>query len=118
MFTRGLVVDLLQSEQASEIALVDIDPHALEVVERLSRKMVAAKRVALKVSASVDRRDVLPGATVVISTIGVGGRQAWVRDVEIPRRHGIFVPVGDTVGPGGSSRALRMIPPDVMATLE
>jgi len=40
----------------------------------------------------------------------VGGRRAWEQDVFIPRKHGIFVPVGDTVGPGGSSRALRMIP--------
>ena len=28
----------------------------------------------------------------------------------VPRRHGIYMPVGDTVGPGGTSRALRMIP--------
>ncbi|PJF45876.1 MAG: alpha-glucosidase/alpha-galactosidase, partial [Candidatus Thermofonsia Clade 3 bacterium] len=50
------------------------------------------------------------GATAVICTVGVGGRRAWEQDVFIPRRYGIYAPVGDTVGPGGSSRALRMIP--------
>jgi len=31
-------------------------------------------------------------------------------DLEIPYKYGIFQPVGDTVGPGGISRALRNIP--------
>jgi len=35
---------------------------------------------------------------------------AWQQDVCIPRNYGIHQPVGDTVMPGGASRALRMIP--------
>jgi len=53
---------------------------------------------------------VLGGATAVICTVGVGGRRAWEQDVFIPRRHGIYQPVGDSVMPGGTSRALRMVP--------
>ncbi|HJZ46054.1 MAG TPA: hypothetical protein VKE41_02770 [Roseiflexaceae bacterium] len=113
MFTRGLVADMIRGGAECELALVDIDPETLEVAERLSRKMIDAKRAPIALSAAVDRRDVLGGATVVICTVGVGGRRAWEQDVFIPRKHGIFVPVGDTVGPGGSSRALRMIPPMV-----
>jgi alpha-galactosidase len=60
--------------------------------------------------ATTDRSQVLKDATVVIATIGVGGRRAWEHDVFIPRKYGISMPVGDTVGPGGTSRALRMIP--------
>ena len=48
-------------------------------------------------------------ASVVICTVGVGGRKAWMQDVLIPRKHGIFQPVGDTTMPGGLSRALRMM---------
>lgn len=110
MFTRGLVADLMRSGQETDLALVDIDPEALEVGRRLAQKMIDARRAPITLSADVDRRAVLPGATVVICTVGVGGRRAWEKDVFIPRKHGIFVPVGDTVGPGGSSRALRMIP--------
>ena len=62
--------------------------------------------------ATTDRREVLPGATAVICTVGVGGRRAWEQDVFVPRKYGIYAPVGDTVGPGGTSRALRMIPVD------
>ncbi len=113
MFTRGLVADMIQRGQPVDLALVDIDPAALEVAERLSAKMIAARQAPIALRAAVDRRDVLPGATAVICTVGVGGRRAWEQDVFIPRRHGIYQPVGDTVMPGGTSRALRMIPPMV-----
>lgn len=110
MFTRGLVVDMARRGIEGELALVDIDPAALETVERLTRKILAALGSGLKISAEIDRRDALKAASAVICTIGVGGRRAWERDVFIPRKYGIFQPVGDSVMPGGTSRALRMIP--------
>ena len=109
-FTRGLVADIIRRNNETELALVDIDPTALNIAERLTRKMIASGRAPITLSASTDRRDVFPGATAIICTVGVGGRRAWEQDVFIPRRHGIYMPVGDTVGPGGTSRALRMIP--------
>jgi alpha-galactosidase len=110
VFTRGLVADLIAAGAAGRLALVDIDPDALGVAEALARKMIRARRAPLRLSADVDRRAVLPGATVIVTTIAVGGRRAWERDVLVPRTHGIFQPVGDSVMPGGTSRALRMIP--------
>ncbi len=110
VFTRGLVAALIRQGRPAELALVDVDPRALRVAEGLTRKMVAAGGAPITVHATTDRCTVLPGATAVICTIGVGGRRAWEQDVFIPRRHGLYAPVGDTVGPGGSSRALRMIP--------
>jgi alpha-galactosidase len=110
LFTRGLLGDVLRQGWQGEIALVDIDKDALEVAERLARKMLDARGSNLKLSASTDRRAVLEGATAVICTISVGGREAWHRDVLIPRKYGIYQPVGDSVMPGGTSRALRMIP--------
>ena len=110
MFTRGLLADLISVGEALDLALVDIDPDALETAERLATKMVGAARAPIGLSASTDRRQVLPGATAVICTVGVGGRRAWEQDVYIPRKYGINQPVGDSVMPGGTSRALRMIP--------
>jgi alpha-galactosidase len=110
VFTRGLVSDLIRLGVKADLALVDIDPHALRVAEALTRKMVAAQKAPITVRAALDRRDVLRDATAVICTIGVGSRRAWEQDVFIPRKYGLYAPVGDTVGPGGSSRALRMIP--------
>jgi alpha-galactosidase len=110
MFTRGMVADIIRRGKAAELALVDIDPKALVVAKGLAQKMLAAKNTPLTLTASTERRDVLPGATAVICTIGVGGRRAWEQDVLIPRKYGIYQPVGDSVLPGGTSRALRMIP--------
>jgi alpha-galactosidase len=110
MFTRGLVADILRRGQEIELALVDTDAEALAVAEGLAVKMIAARRAGVRLSASVDRREVLKEATAVICTVGVGGRRAWEQDVFIPRKYGIYQPVGDTVGPGGTSRAFRMIP--------
>ncbi len=110
MFTIGIVSDLINAGLPVELALVDIDPDALAAAQKLTEKMIQARRAAIQLTATTDRRQALPGATVVIATIGVGGRRAWEQDVFIPRRHGLYMPVGDTVGPGGSSRALRMIP--------
>lgn len=110
MFTRGLVADLVQSGEECALALVDIDPEALQVAEALTAKMIAATGSPITLRAATDRCEVLPGATVVICTIGVGGRAAWEADVYIPRQFGIFQPVGDSMMPGGASRALRMLP--------
>lgn len=110
VFTAGLIADLLRLGEPVDVALVDPNPAALNVALRLAQKMVATTAAPITLRAALDRREVLLGATAVICTVGVGGRRAWEQDVFVPRRYGIYAPVGDTVGPGGSSRALRMIP--------
>jgi alpha-galactosidase len=104
------VADLIRADWAAELRLVDVDGDALAVAEGLSRKMIEARGAPVRLAASTERRDLLPGATAIICTVGVGGRRAWEQDVFIPRKYGIFQPVGDTVMPGGTSRALRMVP--------
>ncbi len=115
MFTQGIVIDWIkqQPEGDWEIALVDINPVILEATDKMVRKYMEAADRPAKITAAVDRRDVLDGATIIICTIGVGSRRAWEQDVFVPREFGIFQPVGDSVGPGGVSRSMRMIPPMV-----
>ncbi len=115
MFTQGIVIDWLQQRPKGdwEIALVDINPVILEATEKLVRRYMMTSDQPAKVTASTERRDVLAGATVVISTIGVGSRRAWEQDVFVPRKFGVYQPVGDSVMSGGVSRAQRMIPPMV-----
>lgn len=112
MFTQGLVVDLIEqkSNVKWQLALVDIDEKALEAMRLLCQKVIKTKKSDVKLTYSTDRKEVLQGADFVVSTIGVGGRRAWEQDVFIPRKYGIYQPVGDSVAPGGISRAMRMIP--------
>ena len=113
VFTQRLVADIILAGEADrwELALVDIDPVTLDAVEKLVGKMMLAQGAAIPVTATTERRTVLPGADFVVTTIAVGGRRGWQRDIEVPRTYGIFQPVGDTALPGGISRAMRMIPP-------
>jgi len=118
VFTKGLVADMIRDTELGpwDLALCDTDPEALETADGLCRRMVhatapvAATGADIAITASEDRRDLLPGADIVVSTIGVGGRRAWEADVFIPRTYGVYQPVGDTAMPGGISRAMRMIP--------
>lgn len=110
MFTQGLVADLIQDGREWDLRLVDTDPVALDVASLLARRMVVEKQVPITVRASLDRRELLPDAGVVVTTIAVGGRRAWETDVFVPRRFGIFQPVGDSVSVGGILRAMRMVP--------
>lgn len=112
VFTQGLVADFVQAPELGPIllALVDVDAKTLDAITKVVRNMVAHTQADIEVCASVDRRDVLPGADVVVTTIAVGGRRSWEADIAVPRQFGIYQPVGDTTMPGGISRALRMIP--------
>jgi alpha-galactosidase len=112
MFTQGIMIDWLRQKPGGEweFCLVDIEPDILAATERTVRRYALAAETPVRVYATTNRREALLDATVVLCTIGVGGRRAWEQDVLIPRRHGVFQPVGDTAMPGGISRALRMIP--------
>lgn len=111
VFTKGLIADFIQSGFGKwEIALCDINPQILESITRLAKKMVEQKNADIMISSSTERRELLPNADFVVTTIAVGGRRAWEQDVIIPRKYGIYQPVGDSIMPGGISRAQRMIP--------
>ena len=59
---------------------------------------------------STDRTDALENADIIIVSISVGQQTSELVDVHIPLKFGIPQTVGDTVGPGGIFRALRVVP--------
>src|SRR5689334_5010629 len=109
-FTQGLVADMILTGDTWDIHLVDINPENLEVAYGVVQRMLAVRPASITLSATADRRAALPGADVVVTTFGVGGRRAWEIDVFIPRQYGVYQPVGDSVMPGGISRAMRQVP--------
>ncbi len=92
------------------LGFVDPNAEALNLAGRFAQRISNEFNLDWKIEASTDRGDVLPGADVVTTSIGAGGLDAWIQDVEIPYKYGILQPVGDTSGPGGLGRALRHIP--------
>ena len=112
VFARRLMTDILSWPELADttIALMDIDPSRLRLVEALARQLVTQHGLPARIEATTDRRAALDGADYVVVMIQVGGLEMFERDVEIPRRYGIDQTVGDTLGPGGVFRGLRTIP--------
>jgi len=112
VFTPGLMTDLAASSVFAgwTVHLVDLDIDAAETMARLGRRISADRGAELRFEAHTDRREALPGARFVTTTVAVGAARGWLLDIEIPARHGITQTVGDSVGPGGVLRALRHVP--------
>lgn len=112
VFTPGLMTDLASSPVFSDwtVHLVDLDAGAAQTMARLGQRIAAERGSRLRFEAHTDRREALPGARFVTTTIAVGAASGWLSDIEIPARHGIAQTVGDSVGPGGVLRALRHVP--------
>jgi len=111
-FTRGLVRDILTFPRLknSTICLMDINPERLEFARKACQMLVDRNRVKARVEATLDRKKALKGADVVMCTILNGGVNVWRHDIEIPKKYGVNINVGDTRGPAGIFRALRTIP--------
>ena len=111
-FTRSLVRDILTFPALADttIALMDIDPERLAFVKAAVEKIVAAGNYPAKVIATTDRAEALKGADGVLCTILQGGVDVFRTDIEIPKKYGVDINVGDTRGPSGIFRALRTIP--------
>jgi len=111
-FTRSLVRDILTFPALADatLSLMDIDPERLEFAQTAVQRIVAAGNYPAKVEATLDRRQALDGADAVLCTILAAPVQVWRHDIEIPKKYGVDINVGDTRGPAGVFRALRTIP--------
>ncbi|MGC8668986.1 MAG: alpha-galactosidase [Chthonomonadales bacterium] len=111
-FTRGLVRDLLTFPALADadIWLMDIDAERLQFADTAVRRIVDAGKYPAKVHSTLDRREALDGADGVLCTILAAPVSVWRHDIEIPKKYGVDINVGDTRGPAGVFRALRTIP--------
>jgi alpha-galactosidase len=111
-FTRKLVKDILSfpALQETEIALMDIDAERLDYIRRACERIVQEGKYPATVTATTDRAKALEGADGVLITILAAGVHVWRHDIEIPKKYGVDINIGDTRGPAGVFRALRTIP--------
>jgi len=92
----------------TELCLLDIDPHKLELFGTLCKALVYRAGYPFTVSATTDARAALTGADHVVTTVRVGFEQGRATDERIAMRHGVLGQ--ETTGPGGFAMALRSIP--------
>ena len=108
-----LMTDLaLESRLSGVVSLYDIDYEAACENALVGNKTSARSDVAGKwrYEAAKTMAEALIGADFVIISILPGTFKEMRSDVHAPEKYGIYQPVGDTTGPGGIVRALRIIP--------
>jgi alpha-galactosidase len=112
-FTSNLVRDILTFPllEDATLALMDIHAERLEFARKAVTKLVEAGKHPAKITATLDRAEALRGADVVLTTILAGSTEVWRHDIEIPKKYGVDINVGDTRGPSGIFRFLRTLPP-------
>ena len=117
-FTEELVRDILTFPllEDAHIALMDINAERLEFARQTIVKLIEAGKRPATVSATLERVEALTGADMVLTTILAGSTEVWRHDIEIPKKYGVDINVGDTRGPAGIFRFLRTLPP-MMAIL-
>ncbi len=118
VFARQLITDILHIDALSEgtFALVDIDPHRLELAHQIAQKLIERSGKKWTVESSTERRKVLAGTDFLVNTIEVAGMANVRHDFDIPMKYGVDQCIGDTIGPGGIFKALRT-GPDWLAIL-
>lgn len=111
-FTRDLIRDILtfDSFKDCEISLMDIDEKRLRYAYDGIMRIVKAGNYPAIVTTSLDRKEALKDADGVLITILQGGVNVWRHDIEIPKKYGVDICVGDTRGPAGIFRFLRTAP--------
>ncbi len=111
-WTPKLLVDFANtpSLQDADVVLTDIDGDALKPMLDVAAHVAGRRGIGLTTRATTDLDDAVDGADFVIIALSVGGFRSMRHDIEIPARYGLRQPVGDSVGPGGISRALRSVP--------
>ena len=92
------------------IVLHDLNPSALDDIQRYGRKAMAQAGANFSIETTTDLERSLDGAEFVVVTITTGGLDTMALDLDIPEKYGIYQSVGDTVGPGGLARSLRNVP--------
>ena len=111
-FTRTLVKDIFTFPALCdcEIVLMDIHVGRLAYIKQAVEKMIKQGGYPATVTATTDRARALEGADGVVVTILAGGVDIWRHDIEIPKKYGVDINVGDTRGPAGIFRFLRTAP--------
>ena len=111
-FTRDLVKDLLTFPLLRDVTIVlmDINKERLEFSQKAVQRIIKEGEYPAKIEVTMDRKKALKGADAVVCTILAGSINVWRYDIEIPKKYGVDINIGDTRGVSGIFRALRTIP--------
>lgn len=89
--------------------LMDIDEKRLGKAYKTVSAILSSKAPGITVSATADLSEALTGCNYVITSFEQNRYPNWIKDVEIPMRHGVTQFTAENGGPGGIIHAIRNI---------
>ncbi|MBE3070587.1 MAG: alpha-glucosidase/alpha-galactosidase [Planctomycetes bacterium] len=110
-FGMGTIADVLSHPALARhdvtLALVDTDAAALDKTARLAAMVRAYRKSPVRVEATTDRCEALPGADFVITAVTRNRMPLWEQDFRVPLAFGFRHCLGENGGPGALFHALR-----------
>ena len=112
LWSLGFCSQFIGSQCLSDVrvCLMDTDELPLDLVFRAAQIINSRHGSPIGLTKTTELERALDGADFVLVSISTGDHDAMEHDLEVPEKYGIWHTVGDTVGPGGWSRAVRNIP--------
>lgn len=107
-----IIKDIMLKDELppTDFVLLDKDWERASEIRQLCERMNRELGTNHTFAATTSEEEAFDGCDFVVICISTGGLEAMRRDIAIPEKYGIYQTVGDTVGPGGWSRALRNVP--------
>ena len=96
--------------RGSTLMLVDTNADALDLMTHFAQRLNRALGTDLTIEATTDRRQALPEADFVVTSVAVARMATWKKDFDIPLKHGVQHVLGENGGPGGLLHTLRNVP--------
>ena len=112
IFGIGLLRDVFRTPEfrGADLWLVDVDPRALALMNKLAHRLDSAANWDVRIHATAERREALPGADFVVTSVAVDRISTWRADHAMALRHGFASVLSENGGPGGLSHTLRSVP--------
>lgn len=92
------------------ITLYDIHGEHRGLIQRFGEKLMVEKGVNIRLEEVKTLKEALTDSQFVVSTVMIGGHDAWKDDINTILSFGIQHPKGMSVGPGGLFQGLKQIP--------
>jgi alpha-galactosidase len=113
-FGAGTINSLMAARELQErtrltVTLVDIDEAALDRMTRYARAIGAFRDADVRLEATTDRLEALPGADFVVTAVSVRRYEFWRQDFLVPLAYGFRHPYGECGGPGAAFHTLRSL---------
>lgn len=105
------VVDLFVNEELreldAEVVLVDVDEPNLEAIYRFAGMVAERTGSKMRVSATTDYAEALPGSSYVITSVARKRSELWNLDFRVPLAMGLKHVLGENGGPGAAFHTMR-----------